>query len=81
MAIRPAAERAGNEALVAAKREANERYPDSPTAMLAAAAELRRNASDMGDSNDRNAMIRLATAYEQRADDAVRMLKRRQASG
>lgn len=76
MTGRPAAERADNHAIAAAQRRAEDQYAESPVGMHAAAADLRRHAVHMMDSNDRATMIRLAAAYERRADGAIRRLKR-----
>ena len=67
MTGQPAAERAQNQALIVARRKADERYADSPAGMLATAANLRHRAAEMTDDNDRDAMIRVAAGYEERA--------------
>jgi len=67
--------RAGDEltrALVTARVKEQERYGDSPAGMRATAAALRQSAAEMMDSNDREAMLRVAAGFEQRADTAYR---------
>lgn len=72
MVGRSSAEHAQNKALIAAERKAEELRADSPIAMHAVAADLRRDAAEMRDGNDRTFMIRLAAEYERQADDALR---------
>lgn len=72
MTGRSAAERQEHRALVAAERKAEERYWNSPGGMRTRAAELRRASVEMIDSNDCDAMRRLAAGYEQRANEALR---------
>jgi hypothetical protein len=52
--------------------KSEQRYSDSVAGMQATAATLRRSASEMMDSNDRDLMLRLAAGYEHRADVALR---------
>lgn len=59
-------------ALVTARVKDQERYSDSPAGMRATAAGLRQSAAHMVDSNDRDAMLRVAAGFEQRADAAFR---------
>ena len=59
-------------ALVLAERKADERYAASLAGMQATAAELRRGAVLMRDSNDREAMLRIAADYDQRANAILR---------
>jgi hypothetical protein len=49
-----------------------ERHANSPPGLRATAADLRSKAIKMTDSNDRDAMLRLAAGYEQRANEALR---------
>ena len=72
MVGKPAGEREEHQALVAARRKAEERYAASPVGMRETAAYLRRSADAMQDSNDRDAMLRLAAGYECRAEEAFR---------
>lgn len=74
MTVRPAAEREETRALLAARLKSEERYADSAPGMQAQAVQLRRRAMEMKDSNDRDAMLRLAAGYEQRANAALRRL-------
>ena len=69
-------EREENRAIAVARRKAEERYRESPAGMRAAAAELRRSAIEMTDTNDRDAMLRVAAGYEQRSTGAQRGLRR-----
>lgn len=69
------AERQSDRAHVAAQQKAEERYANSSLGLLATAAELRRAAEGMRDSNDRDAMLRVAAGYEQRAVDVERRLR------
>jgi hypothetical protein len=48
----------------------------SPNGLQATARELRARAREMADSNDREAILRLAAGYGQRANDALRRLRR-----
>lgn len=75
MTGRPAIERELNRALVVAERKAEDRYGDSPPGMRATAAQLRRQAGDMTDRNDRDTMLRLAAGYEERAAAALRRMR------
>jgi hypothetical protein len=61
------AERIDHFAVLAAQRKADEKYAQSALGMHAAATQLRRDAGAMSDSNDRDAMLRLAASYDQRA--------------
>ena len=54
MTGRAAAERAQNQALIAAQRKEEDQHADSPAGMLASAAQLRHSAGGMTDSNDRS---------------------------
>lgn len=60
-----------HKALLIARAKEEERRADSPLGMDATAAQLRRAAQDMVDSNDRDAMLRLAAGYAQRAARAA----------
>ena len=64
-----------NKAIVLARLEEEQRYKDSGAGMQVKAAALRQRATQMGDSNDRDAMLRLADGYEQRAKGALRRPK------
>jgi hypothetical protein len=66
------ADRAETRAAAEAWRKAEARFAESAFGMQAAAAQLRVDADAMIDSNDRDAMLRLATGYEQRAVAALR---------
>jgi hypothetical protein len=52
--------------------KANDRFHNSALGMKTTARELRSGAEHMADSNDRDAMLRLAAAYERRAGDVER---------
>ena len=52
-------------------RKAQERFASSPGGMVETAAYLRRSARNMQDTNDRDAMLRLATEYERRAEKGL----------
>lgn len=64
-------------ALITARVKEQERYWDAPVGMQATAAALRERATKMVDSNDREAILRLAEGYDQRAGDTLLRLKRR----
>ena len=72
MVGRPVADRAERRAIVAAERKAEEKHEESAFGMKAKAAELRRRAVSMADSNDRNAMLRVANGLERQADEVHR---------
>lgn len=72
MVRKPTGEREEHHAVVVAQRKAEERYAASPVGMRETAAYLRRSADAMQDSNDRDAMLRLAAGYECRAEAAFR---------
>lgn len=76
MVGRPVVERQQTQMLAAAKRKAEENYINTPRGMYVTAEELRHDAGHMLDSNDRDAMLRIAVGYEQRAGDVERRLKR-----
>ena len=56
----------------AAFRRASERAKNSPDGMRQTARQLRHNASQMRNSCDRDAMLRLAAEYERRAFNGER---------
>jgi len=64
-----------NRAMLEARHKAEERQANSPPGMQARAAELRARAGEMEDTNDRDAMLRLAAGYVRRAEDAARRMK------
>lgn len=66
MISRPKSKEPNSAGLVALSKE-EERQADSPLGLLATAAELRRRAAEMEDSNDSDTMLRVAAGYEQRA--------------
>ena len=76
MADRPKAHREVTRADLEARHKAEARFADSDLGMRATAADLRRRATEMVDSNDRDVMFRLALDYEKRADDALGRFKR-----
>jgi hypothetical protein len=59
-----------------ARLKSEERQAASPKGLQASAAELRSRARQMADTNDRDAMLRLAAGYEQRANKALRRQQR-----
>ncbi|HWE73078.1 MAG TPA: hypothetical protein VG328_07955 [Stellaceae bacterium] len=63
-------------ALLPAQYKAQEQYAQSASGMRAKAIELRHTAAAMGDSNDRDLILRLAAGFEQRVDNASRGAKR-----
>jgi hypothetical protein len=74
MTGRQLVEKAQQLAALAAQRKADE-YEETPWGMRATAAELRLGAAGMVDTFDRDLMLRLAAAFEQRATDALRRSK------
>jgi hypothetical protein len=50
------------------QRKTQDRFRDSPEGMRTIASELRSDVRDIRDGNDQTAMLRLAAAFEQRAD-------------
>jgi hypothetical protein len=54
-----------------------ERARNSPEGMREAASELRSKARTMGNSGDRDAMLRIAAGYETRAADFEKQQQRR----
>ena len=61
------ADREKSKADLQARHKAEARFAESASGMQALATRLRRDADAMADTNDRDAMLRLAAGFEQRA--------------